>query len=275
MKKLTLVAFAAASALTLAACGGGTATKESTSTSTSSSSASSGSSSSTSGASSSSTTSASSTSSTAASGSSILDAKVGDVVDGSAFTTVVGGAFDVGQSGHFTMDMGGGMTAEADFVVVEGGRQNTHMTMSLGGMDIETISIGDTTYMKGLAGGDKWVKSSATEAAESSGIPSQTAMDPEKLAKAMSGIEMKVVATEGDTTTFAADLDIAKIMAASDLPTMPTGMSSKIPVKYTLDKEGRPVKISMNLGLDIAMTYSDWGKKVTIEAPPAAEVTTL
>ena len=185
---------------------------------------------------------------------------MGDVVDGSAFTTVVGGAFDVGQSGHFTMDMGGGMTAEADFVVVEGGRQNTHMTMSLGGMDIETISIGDTTYMKGLAGGDKWVKSSATEAAESSGIPSQTAMDPEKLAKAMSGIEMKVVATEGDTTTFAADLDIAKIMAAH-LPTMPTDAVES--VKYTSTRR-RPVNL-MN-PLDIAMTYSL--KKVTIRRRP-------
>jgi len=178
--------------------------------------------------------------------------------------------FKDGQSGHMTMDMSP-IKAEGDFEVKDG-KQNSTMTMEMGGQKIDMISVDGVTYMKGLTGGTKWVK---TDASAMGGAPNASAFDPATISKAFGGQQAKVTAKDGDTTTYSLELDLKKLFEAMDteLPTTMT-LPETIPVTYVLDGENRPVKSTINMGTNIVVEYSDWGKKVDIKAPPASEVTT-
>jgi hypothetical protein len=262
----TFAAALAAAALSLSACGGGTDTKESTTTSASTST-----SSSTSGGESSSSSSNSSTTTDGGGDTTSLDdAKVGDEVDAVKLGEVMTATFKDGATGHMTMDMGG-ITADGDFEV-KGGKQNTAMTMEMGGQKMEMISIDGVTYMKGLAGGNKWVKSDASDA----GTPDVNSFDPAQMSKAFAGTTAKVTDKSGGNTTYTLELDLNKLFAALSTE-KPTGVTlpETIPVTYTLDGDNRPVKSTINMGMNIVVEYSDWGKKVSIKAPPSSEVTTM
>jgi len=257
----------AATALTVSACGGGTTTDTKTTSSTTSTA---------SGAASSTTSESPSSSSTTedtGSSSGLGDAKVGDSVDAVELGNAMAEVFKDGNSGHMTMDMGGGIKAEGDFVI-KGGKQNTQMTMEMAGQKMEMISIGETTYMKGLVG-DKWVKTDGTTGG-ADGTPQLNTFDPKTMAKAFEGIKAKVTDKSGDTTTYSLELSLKKMFDAMGTD-MPTGVTlpDSIPVTYTLDGENRPVKSTINMGMNIVIEYSDWGKKVNISAPPAAQVTTM
>ncbi|MEI2776761.1 MAG: hypothetical protein V9G19_12510 [Tetrasphaera sp.] len=282
MKKLTLAAAVAAAALTLAGCGGGD-TKTDTSTSTSAA-ASTGSATGQASASSTATASGSATatgteSSEAGGGgsaSSLTDAKVGDEVDAAVVAQSLTEAFKDGSSGHMVMDMGSGVKAEGDFAVV-GGKQNSTMTMDMGGQKMEMISVDGVTYIKSplFGGGTKWV----TMDPATGGAPDVGAYTPDKIAKAFGNQKAKVTAKDGDTTTVEMDLDLKQMMDAlggsESLGSATGNLPDSIPVTYTIDGEGRPVKTVMEMGTKMTVTYSDWGKSVSIEAPPKSEVTTM
>ena len=204
----------------------------------------------------------------------IASAKVGDEIDAIALGQAMQKVFVDGATGHMKMDMGGSITAEGDFKVVKG-KQDMAMTMEMMGTKIDMITIGGVSYMKGLTGGTKWVKMDAAEAA-GAGAGNLNSFDPAVMAKAFGGQKAKVTKKEGDLTTLSLDLDLAKVMSATGMD-KPTGITlpDSIPVTYTLDGQGRPVHSTINMGMEITVDYSDWGKKVDISAPPASQVTTM
>ncbi|HNQ06620.1 MAG TPA: hypothetical protein PKH97_05470 [Tetrasphaera sp.] len=204
----------------------------------------------------------------------IAGAKVGDEIDAIALGQAMQKVFVDGATGHMKMDMGGSITAEGDFKVVKG-KQDMAMTMEMMGTKIDMITIGGVSYMKGLTGGTKWVKMDAAEAA-GAGAGNLNSFDPAVMAKAFGGQKAKVTKKEGDLTTLSLDLDLAKVMSATGMD-KPTGITlpDSIPVTYTLDGQGRPVHSTINMGMEITVDYSDWGKKVDISAPPASQVTTM
>lgn len=207
----------------------------------------------------------------------IAGAKVGDEIDAIALGQAMQKVFVDGATGHMKMDMGGSITAEGDFKVVKG-KQDMAMTMEMMGTKIDMITIGGVSYMKGLAGGTKWVKMDATTAG-ASGTPDLNSFDPATMAKAFSGMKAKVTAKTADATTVQMDLDLKKLVEAmgdnSAIASATASLPESIPVTYTIDKDGRPTATTMNMGMDIKVAYSDWGKSVSIEAPPSSQVTTM
>ncbi|MFZ1486621.1 hypothetical protein [Nostocoides sp.] len=262
-KRTTTIASAiAATALTLSACGGSTATQESTAVGTAAGSAS---------ATATSPTAASPTSQEGGATVNLRDAKVGDEIDAVELGKVMSAVFTEGQTGHLAMDMGT-IKAEGDFEVGKNGQQNSDLTMELGGSEMRIISVDGDSYMKGLFSQDKWIKSDAA----SVGAPDVNTFDPSRMAKAFGDIKAKVTAKEGDTTTYALELDLKKLFAAMETD-LPTGMTlpDTIPVTYTLDGDGRLVKSTVSMGMEVLIEYSEWGKKVDIKAPPSSEITTI
>ena len=178
------------------------------------------------------------------------------------------------------LEMGGSITAEGDLQVADG-KQNSTMTMEVAGSKMEMISVGGKTYMKSpmFAGGTKWVSMDSATAGDA-GAPDVNTFDPETMAKALGDQDITVTAKDGGNTTVKMDLNMANLIeamgdAGDSLGSATASMPKSIPVTYTLDSEGRPVETVMNMGMEIKVTYSDWGKKVSIEAPPASEVTTM
>ncbi len=277
MKKLSLAAAVAAATLVLAGCGGDS--KTATSSSTSGAASTSATSSDTASSSTTSTTASSTTPDSGASAASLADAKVGDTIDGAALATAMKDAFKDGTTGHMSMDMGSMITAEGDFKVADG-KQDSTMSMEMSGTKIEMISVGGVIYMKSplFAGGTKWVKMDATTAGNS-GTPDLNSFDPATISKAFAGMKAKVTAKTADTTTVQMDLDLKKLVAAmgdnSAISSATASLPESIPVTYTIDNQGRPTETTMNMGMDVKVTYSDWGKSVSIEAPPSSEVTTM
>ncbi|MFN8099268.1 MAG: hypothetical protein U0Q21_13385 [Dermatophilaceae bacterium] len=281
MKKLSLAAALAAASLALAGCGGDskTATSSSTTSSAASTSASTSVTTSTSASTTSSPESSTSTSDSGATASSLADAQVGDTIDGAVLAAAMKDAFKDGTTGHMSMDMGGMITAEGDFKVADG-KQDSTMSMEMSGTKMEMISVGGVIYMKSplFAGGTKWVKMDATTAG-ASGTPDLNSFDPATMAKAFSGMKAKVTAKTADATTVQMDLDLKKLVEAmgdnSAIASATASLPESIPVTYTIDKDGRPTATTMNMGMDIKVAYSDWGKSVSIEAPPSSQVTTM
>ena len=287
VKKMSLAAAVAAGAMALTGCGGGTKTAD-PSTSTAAGASTSASTASGSGSASAATSSeseapASTTTTDAGTGdtaSSLANAKVGDKISGKTLADAMSAAFKDGTSGHMSMDMGGSITAEGDFQVADG-KQNSTMTMEVAGSKMEMISVGGKTYMKSpmFAGGTKWVSMDSATAGDA-GAPDVNTFDPETMAKALGDKDITVTAKDGGNTTVKMDLNMANLIeamgdAGDSLGSATASMPKSIPVTYTLDSEGRPVETVMNMGMEIKVTYSDWGKKVSIEAPPASEVTTM
>lgn len=281
MKKLTMAAAVAAAAITLTGCGGGD-TDPSTSTAT-------GTAASTATATDLPTTSETATDTQTATGTgstttaagggsadSLADAQVGDELDASLIAKSISDAFTDGQTGHMVMDMGSGVKAEGDFEVVDG-TQNSTMSMDMGGQKMEMISVAGVTYVKSplFGGGTKWV----TMDPATGGAPDVSAYTPDKIAKAFTGQTAKVTAKDGDSTTVEMDLDLQQMMEAMGgseaLGSATANLPDSIPVTYTIDGDGRPTKTVMDMGAKMTVTYSDWGKSVSIEAPPKSEVTTM
>jgi hypothetical protein len=280
VKKLSLAAAIAAASLALAGCGG--SDKTATSTTTSGGTAASTSSTTGGDSSSTSTTTSATESSTSDGGgtvSSLADAKVGDTIDGAALASAMTHTFKDGTSGHLSMDMGGMITAEGDFKVVNG-KQDSTMTMNMSGTKMKMISVGGVVYMQSplLGGGTKWIKMDAATAGQS-GTPDVSSLDPATMAKAFAGMKAKVTAKTDDITTISMDLNLSKVLDAmggdSALASASASLPESIPVTYVIDKDGRPVETSMNMGMEIKVKYSGWGQPVSIEAPPSSEVTTM
>ncbi|WP_018353342.1 hypothetical protein [Longispora albida] len=89
-----------------------------------------------------------------------------------------------------------------------------------------------------------------------------------QLAEALATVEQM------GATSFYGTVDLTKMDGASGLDKAKLKDVTKTAFTATADKEGRLTKLSISLGTlgEIASTYTDFGKPVTVTAPPAAEV---
>ena len=203
------------------------------------------------------------------------DAAQGDKVDAGEVAGRMVTAMEKAGSGTMTMKTGG-QEASGDFRYVDG-KLEQHTTVPVEGSEMEIIAVGDFVYLKGLPGQAKpWVKIDPKGDDPISqmfkGIVEGGVSDPTKMADNLKGTEATVKAKEGDTTTYEFAVDPAKAMGSTPSPSA-SASAEPLTMTYVLDKDDRPVTISTSAaGQSIEVTYSDWGKKVDIAAPPADQV---
>lgn len=181
-------------------------------------------------------------------------------------------------SGSMTMDTDGD-NATGDFRYVDGKLQQ-HTTIPTEGGETEIIAVGDFVYVKGLPGQAKpWVKIDPKAQDPVSqmfkGIVEGGISDPTKMADNLKGTQATLKSTEGDNTTYEFTVDSAKAMGSEAATPSPSASTPAQPltITYVLDKEDRPVSIMTKVTQQtFKVSYSDWGKKVEITAPPADQV---
>jgi hypothetical protein len=203
------------------------------------------------------------------------DLKAGAIVDGGDLASRMTAAMVEAGSGTISLDLGSEGKASGSFAM-KGGVMEQQMTMPIQGQTMEIVSTGGIIYMKGLPGSTKpWVKIDPKADDPLSqmfaGLTGDMG-DPRQLAKALEGTKATVVSSAGDSTTYDVTIDPTTLLGGD------TAAPSTDPVKarLTLDGEDRPTSMVVDAqGQSVKISFGDWGKPVTIKAPPADQVGTF
>lgn len=222
----------------------------------------------------------------------------GDSVEPADFVKIVSEGVEKSTTAHMTMttDLGstGTMTAEGD-VDYTSSPASVAMKMTLpggvgGDMDVRMVDGVMYLSMGDLTQGKFWKIDPADPDGPlaSMGLDKMMdQMDPAKALTAMQGGISKVtyVGAEDGLDHYELTVDMKKLMSSMGVDT-PQGLGSKLPDAVTydlwLDDQGRFSKMSMDelpMGAagtgSMQMTVTDWGEDVSIEAPPADQVTKM
>lgn len=192
---------------------------------------------------------------------------------------------------RFTMESGvAGKTltgsGEAD---VSGDTPSVRVTMGEGAQAFETITSGGLIYMKSpMFKTDKpWLKIDPKAKSGFGALVGQMGgnQDPTNLAKAFGKVStVKKGATEDvdgtEATKYTVTVAGADLAAAMNMPAQAASMLPKqIAYDIWVDGEDRPLKMTTEFAVGgqqstTTMHFTDYGSSVTVEAPPADQVTT-
>lgn len=151
------------------------------------------------------------------------------------------------------------------------------MTMTMQGMNIEMVMVGKVMYMSmGDMTGGKFMKMDLNDMAGMAGMGDLTdQMDPTKQMAALEpGIKKVVFEGEtsrgdGDAKEYAVTVDTSKVASLSSSP----GVPAEVTYNLFFDDEGRMVGMDMDMaGSKVEMTLSGFSDSITIEAPPASQI---
>ena len=158
---------------------------------------------------------------------------------------VIAKSVNEGRSAHVTLDMGTQGSGEGD-VSFDGDSSVMQLNLDMSGRKTEMRLVDGTVYMAVPGQSDKFLKMDVGGAASQLGVdPSQALEQLEK-----SGADAEDL---GD-----GHWRISKDGSTTDLYVGDDGYLERIEVEAS--------------GRSVTMTYSDWGKKVTVTAPPASDV---
>ena len=166
----------------------------------------------------------------------------------------------------------------------------TDMTASFGGQSFHMILVDKVLYMSGdaLAGagnGKKWVKIDLSDPSNPLGQLFQSS-DPSNFSAYLEGV--KTFEDKGQETVdgvstehYVVTIDTKKMMANNPMFKGQSSAALGLPKTLTsdvyVDGDNRPVEIKLDLGAGGAFEahFSDYGKDVSITAPPANQVSTF
>jgi hypothetical protein len=160
-----------------------------------------------------------------------------------------------------------------------------------GAEEMEMVMLDKVLYMTGMGmdlGGKKWLKIDMSDPNSLFGMLGKST-DPQLMFKAMEEPKsFELLGTEEvdgvETNHYEVVMDTAAYTEAMEIPAqMATSLPKDIAVEMWVDADDLPRKFSQELELPAAGgaepsttttegTYSDYGTDVTIEAPPASEV---
>lgn len=184
--------------------------------------------------------------------------------------------------------------------------------MGQGNMAMEMRLLDNTMYMKmpsmpGMNTSKPWIKTDLAEASGLGAMDMSKTMEQNDPTKALEMLKDsgEITSTEESevngvsATKYTIDVDVEKLMSqyGNGMDQMLDTQSMElnaVPVEVWISEEQLPLKFTMNMGelmnsamessgqpmpegmnfdnAHVTMTYSDWGEPVTIEAPPASEV---
>jgi hypothetical protein len=231
--------------------------------------------------------SASSSASTSASASSsdTASAASGQEISPEEFTGILKDALDKATTAHLSMDLGGtGGTAEGDADYTQDPPEMT-MTLSMAalGGDVQARLVDGKMYLQTAAFGDKWVLVPLDDPSSPVGGLGDlfdVTKTLESFASAVTSVQdVGQEDRDGDSLEhYSATVDTKKLLQA--LPSSVAGGAASMPDSLTqdwwFDSDGLIREFSFDSGsTPVDFKLSDWGEKVTIEAPPADQVTTM
>jgi hypothetical protein len=157
--------------------------------------------------------------------------------------------------------------------------------LSATGSDTATmLLVDDAMYVQLAALGDKYVKAPLDDKSSPLGSLGLDSLDPgalfDKFGDAISGGTYVGKDTVDGTPTDHYRFTVDGAQVASALPSLPSAAASALPAHETVDVwfdgSGRYKQMKMDAGGEnVTEVFSDWGKKVSITAPPASKVTDI
>ena len=215
-------------------------------------------------------------------------ASEGDSVSAEEMTEVMKKATDI-DTAHFTTKMDAKASGQTVSMTGEGDIQKEppaqHSTMKMSGgsmnMDLETILVDEKIYIKGMMG-DSWVTASTEDLAKMGGTSLESMSNPlaffegmeESIKSSKFEGEEKVDGTDTKHYSFTVDsAGLAESLGADSTKGMPKTIDQDIWV----DADGllRKAEVGMGDMGTVEMMLSKHGEDVTIEAPPADQVTDM
>lgn len=219
-------------------------------------------------------TDAGATSSSRSSGSSGPGLAAGATVDGGDLATKMTDAMVKAGSGTVSMELGSDGRSSGSFTI-KGGVMEQQMTLQVEGQAMEIVSTGGIIYLKGLPGSAKpWakidLKADDPVSKMFAGLAGDMS-DPRQLAKALEGTKATVVSSTADASSYDVTIDPSAILGEEGSTAVPS--TAPVKARYSLDAQGRPTTMVAQVqGQTVKITYGNWGKPVTIKAPPADQV---
>ena len=181
------------------------------------------------------------------------------------------------KTAHMKMEIGSSINADADVRYGTGGT-DMKMSMDMGPTKAQVVMVGGAMYMQQSAGG-KYVKIDSSDPAMGSLLSQMNSFGPESSVAAMRGA-VQDVQYAGAGTVDGDKVDKYKVTVDSSSIAKTLGATAgsvDLPKTLTyvlyVDADHLMRRIEMNVAKqDITMTVSDWGKPVTITAPPASQL---
>ena len=198
------------------------------------------------------------------------------------FSALLKNALDNATTAHIAMDLGGSAgTAEgdADYTKSPPELAITMTLDSLGG-DVEARLVGGQMYMKAPTFGDKWISVPLDDPNSPLGALGDQLDLTKTLEKftaaATSASDLGSEEVDGETLEhYTATVDTKKLLESE--PELSAGAASLPPTttqEWWFDGDGMLRKFVFG-ATGTTATMSDWGEDVSIEAPPADEVTAM
>ena len=204
------------------------------------------------------------------------------------FVEILETSFEEATTSHMKMttsNAAGDMTAEGDADYTADPAEIS-MTMSggmLGGEEMQVIMVDNVMYMKSPSLGEKYMKIDLADPNNPLGGAFTEQLDPQAMLRLVEdGLQQATYVGEEEVDGATTD----HYSAVVDSQTIIEGMGQEIPqgvelpetITYEMffDEDGLYRRIDVDMGGALGkvdMSFTDWGKDVSIEAPPAAEVT--
>lgn len=209
----------------------------------------------------------------------------GATVSAAAFVDRYRTAFDTITTAHATMTMellGQKMDGQGD-LDYSSDSPAASMTMTggmLGGGNLEVRMVDNVMYMNlGSMTGDKFTKIPLDDPNNPLGGTFADSLDPSRAMDSMQAAVQKVTYVGSDAVGdhYRATVDTSKMLAEMGQK-VPAGANLPTTMTYDtwFDDQGRFTKMVVDMGSlgTTTMQLSDFGKDVSIQAPPASQVTT-
>lgn len=210
----------------------------------------------------------------------------GGEVESAAFTDRLEAAFDEATTTHMTMEMDGAMGAlsaegDGDYSTTPPSMTMTMSGAAFQGEDVQVIMADGVMYMKMAAMGPGWMRMSADDPTNPFGSVTGQ-LDPramlEGLGESITSVDEGEQEIDGEQVdAYTVTVDSAALFEKQG-QAIPEGVgvpeTMEYVVSFTDDGLLRRMELAMGETLGtMTMDFTDWGKDVTIEAPPADQVT--
>jgi hypothetical protein len=221
-----------------------------------------------------------------------VEAAAGEEIETSEFMDVFESAFDDATTVHMTMDMKtsvGDMTGEgdADYSATPPAMDLTISGGMMPGEGIKAVMVDGIMYMQipGMGADETYFELDLSDPNNPLGSGLTSQLDPKAMFEQFEDSVTSVTYegeqdVDGDTAdAYAVTVDAAAVLESQGMgegEALPPGLD--VPEQFTYnvyfaDEKFRRMEIAMGETLgEVTLDFTDWGKDVSIEAPPADQV---
>ncbi len=219
------------------------------------------------------------------------EAPGGEEVSTADFMEMYRAAFDDATTAHMLMEVAGPATltaeGDADYTTTPLSMRMTMSSAAFGTNEIELRLVDSVMYLQVPGGGGKFVSMALDDPNNPLGPTFTEQMDPraqvevfEEGITSVTRIGEETVDGE-ELDRYSVTLDTQALLSSMD-PAARAEAEAAMPKELTydvfFDSDGRYRRMEVDMGASggtVSVTFSDWGKDVSIQAPPPNQITQL